>query len=157
MLWRDENAHRAPAPQLGLVSLAKNGIKKAACAAALVSVAFLGIIVEDHDRLDQVGGLVLHQLQRLGDVLPAVEDVCRQLAHVQLAGGDQRAQLFHAQTAAGHQTADELPSIHVGWPQVLATEAVHLAENSGVVILDARCKTVLISRCVESEIHGAGY
>ena len=69
-----------------------------------------------HDRLDQVARLVLHQHQRLLDVLEALEAMRQQLARVTASGGQKRGQLLHAQPSARHQAAGDRLVTHAAAP-----------------------------------------
>lgn len=57
--------------------------------------------IEDHDRLDEVAGFVLHQQQGFLHVLKAVEAMRDERQGIETAGLQQRGQLLHAQAAAG--------------------------------------------------------
>ena len=67
-------------------------------------------LVDHDDRLDEIGGLVPHEEERLLKVVPAVERMRDLGVQVEAAGRDEAGKLLHAQAAAGHEaTTDVAP------------------------------------------------
>lgn len=61
--------------------------------------------LQDHNRFNEIAGLLFHKQQGFFHVCKAMEAVRQQARGIQPAGFQQRCQLFHPQPAAGHQTA----------------------------------------------------
>ena len=102
------------------------------------------VLIDNHNRLDEVARLVAHAEQRLLKVFPAVIEMCDLGMEVKTAGGNEAGELLHAQTSARHQTAANVLVAHANAPfdtrnvdVVTGTQVVDVADlAAGLQALD---------------------
>lgn len=73
-------------------------------------------VVQEYDRLNQILGLILHQIEGIFHTAQALEGMGNQLARIDAAALNDGQHPLHAATTAGAQTTHDLLVRHAGAP-----------------------------------------